>query len=193
MQAIAYSLPAGHCARLALSTTYWPLVWPAPHPATLTVQPGRNARLRLPLRGQGAARLPQPFEPAEGAAPPATETVEAPCSHRTIERDVESGRTTIRWYQNMLGSRRFIDSGVTYAEGGAEVYTIVENDPLSAEVTSEYHVDMSGADWSTRVVASDTVTCDADAFYSTCVLEAFDGESQVFARTWTEVIPRDHV
>jgi hypothetical protein len=193
MQAIAYALPAGHCVRLALSTTYWPLVWPAPQPATLTVQPGSAARLRLPLKGQGAARLPQPFEPVEGAAPPETEVVEAPCSHRTIERDVESGRTTIRWYQNMLGSRRFVDSGVSYTEGGTETYTIVENDPLSATVVSEYHVDMSGEGWRARVVATDTVSCDADAFHSTCVLEAFDGGSQAFARTWTEVIPRDHV
>jgi hypothetical protein len=147
----------------------------------------------LPLKGQGAARLPRPLGPVEGAASSETEVVEAPCSHRTIERDVESGRTTIRWYQNMLGSRRFVDSGVSYAEGGTETYTIVEGDPLSATVVSEYHVDLSGEGWRARVVATDTVSCDADAFHSTCVLEAFDGESQAFARTWTEVIPRDHM
>jgi predicted acyl esterase len=29
------TFPAGHRIRLALSTTYWPMVWPAPHDATV--------------------------------------------------------------------------------------------------------------------------------------------------------------
>jgi len=93
----------------------------------------------------------------------------------------------------MLGSRRFVDSGGVYCEGGTETYPIVEGDPLSARVVSEYHVETSGEVWRARVVATDTVTADAEAFHSTCLLEAFDGEAKVFARTWTEVIPRDHI
>jgi uncharacterized protein len=193
LQPVAYSIPAGHRVRLALSTTYWPLVWPSPRPVTLTMTLGGRSRLSLPLRGQGSDKPLPAFKPAEGAAAPGTEVIEAPCSRRTVERDVESGRTTVTWYQNMLGSRRFVDSGTTYSEGGAEIYTIVEGDPLSAQVISQYEAGTSGEGWSTRVVASDTVTADAEAFHSECVLEAFDGEEKVFARTWSERIPRDHI
>src|SRR5262249_61399472 len=31
------AFPAGHRIRLALSTTYWPMIWPPPETATLTV------------------------------------------------------------------------------------------------------------------------------------------------------------
>ncbi|MDP1578500.1 MAG: CocE/NonD family hydrolase, partial [Cypionkella sp.] len=34
---MAYRLAAGHHLRLALSTTYWPFLWPSPQPATLTL------------------------------------------------------------------------------------------------------------------------------------------------------------
>ncbi len=33
----AHAFPAGHCIRLALSTSYWPLVWPSPHAARLVL------------------------------------------------------------------------------------------------------------------------------------------------------------
>ena len=43
----ARCFPAGHRIRLALSTTYWPMVWPAPETATVTIFGGT---LDLPVR-----------------------------------------------------------------------------------------------------------------------------------------------
>ena len=49
-----YAFAPGHVLRLALSSAYWPLVWPAPEAATLTIRcPGR---LRLPVRSGERAR-----------------------------------------------------------------------------------------------------------------------------------------
>ena len=39
--------PAGHRVRLALSTTYWPMIWPCPEKATLLISGGT---LDLPVR-----------------------------------------------------------------------------------------------------------------------------------------------
>ncbi len=39
--------PAGHRLRLALSTAYWPMVWPAPETATVTILGGT---IDLPMR-----------------------------------------------------------------------------------------------------------------------------------------------
>ena len=39
--------PAGHRIRVALSTTYWPMIWPSPEKATVTVFGGT---LDLPVR-----------------------------------------------------------------------------------------------------------------------------------------------
>jgi hypothetical protein len=56
------TFPAGHRIRLALSTAYWPMVWPAPHDATVTILGGA---LDLP------ARLPRPEDAALPTLPAA--------------------------------------------------------------------------------------------------------------------------
>src|SRR5260370_35465726 len=44
----AYAFPAGHRIRLSVSNAYWPIVWPSPAPATLTLTTGASKR-RLPV------------------------------------------------------------------------------------------------------------------------------------------------
>jgi hypothetical protein len=66
--------PAGHRVRLALSTTYWPMVWPAPEEATVTILGGT---LDLPVRPPRPAEeeaLP-PLPPPETAAPDGIERI----------------------------------------------------------------------------------------------------------------------
>ncbi|MEE4599511.1 CocE/NonD family hydrolase C-terminal non-catalytic domain-containing protein, partial [Streptomyces sp. DSM 41524] len=48
LNGVAQVFPPGHRIRLSLSTSYWPLVWPAPEPALLTVH-GEGAALTLPV------------------------------------------------------------------------------------------------------------------------------------------------
>ena len=59
--------PAGHRIRLALSTTYWPMIWPAPEPATVTIFGGA---LDLPVRPPRAADALLPPLPGPETAPP---------------------------------------------------------------------------------------------------------------------------
>ena len=60
---------AGNRIRVALSTAYWPIAWPAPEKATLTVTAGAST-LTLPVRPQSTddAALRR-FEEPEGASP----------------------------------------------------------------------------------------------------------------------------
>src|SRR5699024_9628088 len=58
---VAQRFAAGHRIRLSISTSYFPLAWPAPRPATLTVYPAQ-CRLDLPVRKAGPdAPAPAPF------------------------------------------------------------------------------------------------------------------------------------
>ena len=46
---IAWRVPKGHRIRVAISTSYFPMMWPAPEPVTLTLYAGKS-QLFLPLR-----------------------------------------------------------------------------------------------------------------------------------------------
>jgi predicted acyl esterase len=57
--------PAGHRVRLALSTEYWPMIWPCPETATLLIFGGI---LDLPVRPpQAADALLRPLPGPESA------------------------------------------------------------------------------------------------------------------------------
>ena len=66
------TLPAGHRIRLALSTTYWPMIWPAPHDATVTILDGT---LDLPARSPLPEDAALPPLPMPETAPPAADTL----------------------------------------------------------------------------------------------------------------------
>src|SRR5204863_6356035 len=59
--------PAGHTVRLALSTAYWPMIWPGPEKATLMISGGT---LDLPVRPPDAKdALVAAFPRPESATP----------------------------------------------------------------------------------------------------------------------------
>ena len=64
--------PAGHRVRVALSTTYWPMIWPSPERATVTVSGGT---LDLPVRSPTALDALLPPMPGPETAPPERVTV----------------------------------------------------------------------------------------------------------------------
>ena len=41
---VAYSFPKGHRIRLAISNSYWPLIWPSPEPVLMTLFSGAKSR-----------------------------------------------------------------------------------------------------------------------------------------------------
>ena len=68
LEAVAHAFPAGHRIAVSISTAYWPVAWPSPEPATLTIFAGPS-RLLLPVRPPRAADAElRPFGAPEKAA-----------------------------------------------------------------------------------------------------------------------------
>ncbi len=87
----AHLFPAGHRIRLALSNAYWPMIWPSPQTARLTVT---EVSLTLPHRMATEADAALPPLPGPEAAPPLARTVlRVPATYRQMTRDASSGRT----------------------------------------------------------------------------------------------------
>src|SRR5690606_32175183 len=80
---IAYQVAPGNRLRVALSSSYWPLVWPSPEAVTLTLHEGS---LDLPLRPTGTGDEWQ-FETPQAAAPWQVDTLREASHLRDVRRD----------------------------------------------------------------------------------------------------------
>jgi hypothetical protein len=195
LNAAGHRLAAGHKWRVAVSPTYWPHAWPSPQPVTLSVFTGEASRLDLPVRRPrpGDDNLPAFAEP-ETAAPQALRYLRAGRRERTVSRDLT--RRDGRLVQTDLedqGCVRFPGHGLEYGETSLDVYEIVEGDPLSACLRSNRTVTLARGGWDIRLETTGVMTADAQNFRLTHTLEAYEGNTRVFSKTSTSVIPRDLV
>jgi uncharacterized protein len=191
LDVMAYSLPAGHRLRLAVSPTYWPWAWPSPKPVRLTLF---SARVELPERPPRTddAELAEFGEP-EQSARLEVEAVAGSPQGRSIRRELTTGLVEQVFDWDLGGSQRFVDIDLESSDTSHTVYSIREDDPLSAEVRFHATSGMARGDWSMRSEVTSAMTSDLEAFNVTTLLEVYEGNARVFARTWTHRFPRDGV
>jgi hypothetical protein len=193
LNSIAYSMPAGHRWRVAVSPAYWPHAWPSPETVRLNVFSGIGSRLVLPVRPRREEDLTLiPFEEPEAASPMAIEVVKAGPRQWEVHRDVVTGTHQIVDRFDM-GLRRFSRNGTVYGGCYQDVYTITEGNPLSARVDSERSVVIRRGEWNVRVETHSSMTSTATHFHVNNLVEAFEGHTRVFNRSTTYSFPRDLV
>ena len=98
----AHRVRAGHRLRLAVSTSYWPVIWPAPVTATVTLRLA-GCRLILPER-----RAADEIDPAHPGAPSdfpvhAAETLRAPENRTSSAGSIPAARTC--WRRSTISAR----------------------------------------------------------------------------------------
>ena len=184
----AYRLAAGHRLRVALSTTYWPFVWPSPEAATLSVTAGQ---LVLPVHAGGSSNE-WDAPPAEHAPPVSLREVRAPRARRVIEEDMLAG-TRALVVETDEGAFENLSHGLVSDETLTERWEIKPDDPLSAKATHVWEQRRSRGDWAVRTRAEAEMTASATHLRMTARLQAWEGEAKVFDRVWDEEVPRDFV
>ncbi|MCL7942086.1 CocE/NonD family hydrolase [Halomonas sp. ATCH28] len=190
---IAQQFPAGHAIRLSLSTSYWPLAWPAPQPARITLWPGAS-RLLLPRREPRPAEeaaLPAFAEP-EGA-PPLAKTLLQPTQETwQVIRDLAQDRTTLEVVHDE-GRYRIDDIALEIAASVTERYSYAYGSYDSVSGWTEWQRSFKRGDWEVSTLTRTLLTSDADNFRIRATLDAWEGDTRIYARTWDETIPRDLV
>ena len=89
---IAQTMPAGHRLRLAVSTSYWPIAWPSPELATVTIDPARSS-IELPVLTSERGLRKVEFAPAEQVAAGADHHQGRGAETRHMILDIEKERT----------------------------------------------------------------------------------------------------
>jgi hypothetical protein len=74
---------------------------------------------------------------------------------------------------------------------GHETLTIRDGDPLSIVNQVQRTLVYERDEWRIRIDTDSKLPADVDNFHVTCLLEGFESDSRVFAKTWTFTIPRD--
>ena len=184
-----YIFAKGHRIRLALSTNYWPLLWPSAKTPVIELQLAA-CTLSLPERTPDDQDQTT-FQPA----PPAPENIFDVLRPATNSRDIShaaDGMVLVDLNDDM-GHMRNRDNALETAATVRHRYWIIPGDPLSAKVEAAWEFETYRANWSVKTRSSSTMTCDAENFFLTARLEAFESGEPVFDRTWHETIERDHV
>lgn len=186
---VAYAFRPGHRLRLALSTTYWPMVWPSPEPVTLTVFEGGT--LELPVRPPSAedADLVVPT-PREAGRPAAVTPLQPGRWERTVELDAPDGLTTIGNLADS-GLTRLDAIAMTIGARAEDRYMIREGDPISARCVSHRTVRMERPGWQIRLEVGLAASSTVDSYRLVSDLEAFENDHSVFHRAWDTNVPRD--
>jgi putative CocE/NonD family hydrolase len=187
---IAHSFAPGHRLRLALATSFWPRAWPSPQPVTLTLFTGAS-RMILPVRppDTGDARLPD-FATPESAPSGAHSQLRPVHRSRVITRSVADGMVEIVAVKDR-GDTHLGEIDLTIGACGIDRYRITGDDPLSARHETEYTIDMRRGEWQIRTVGVIAMTATAADFLLSATMDAYEGDTRVFTKSWTRKIPRD--
>ena len=181
---IAYRIPTGHSLRLSLSNAYWPLIWPAPTRARLTLTSGQ---VTLPLLAEEDRKVS--FEPAQSAPPWAIETLREPTNHRLTRTDQKTGAVSLEIHDD-FGEVEDLDHGLINGSTAREWWEIDPSDPLSARGQTHWTDTARRGVWQVRTETFSELSADADTFHVTARIEAYEGRQRIFARNFEKVIPR---
>ena len=188
----AQSIGRGSRMRVAISTSYWPIVWPSPKPVTLSIVTGASS-LQLPVRPKRAEdRSLRRFAPAENAPQLQATMLRPAARHARILHDLEAGRVIADRF-NDDGLARIDDIGWQFGTSARRIYTIAPDDPLSATVSVSWRKEYAREGFHVRVHADARMAATEDHFLITATLDTYEGEVRAFSKEWTCRIPRDRV
>jgi hypothetical protein len=189
---IAHHFHRGHRVRLALSSAYWPIVWPSPEPVTLEVD-ATDSRFVLPVRTAHPqdGKLAE-FEPVDGGPPLRCQQLTPAKSRWTITMDLASGKQCHeRQYDS--GACLITDHDWEFGSSNQRRYCIHPDNPLSAHCEVKTWQHYARGQWRIRIDSKVAMDVTMDTFDIRAELDAYEGDARVFSRNWSQRLPRDHV
>ena len=188
---VGYTVPKGHKLRLAVSTSYWPIAWPAPTNTSLTIY-SELSLLKLPVLGKNVStEVLKEFTnnnlPEEGS----TITIREFNENRQSSFD-EKRNLNVMEIKADNGKIRIKESGMEMASKSLHRFSISESNPLSACAEYEWEWEYGRGNWHTKTHTYTKITSDLNHFYLHAVLIAWEDNKQVFKKVWDEQFKRDH-
>ncbi|MBB96617.1 MAG: peptidase S15 [Rhodobacteraceae bacterium] len=182
---IAYRLPKGHRLRVAVSTAYWPLVWPSPARTELTLTDGTLSLPLRPLADGDEYTFPDP----DAEAPWQTRELRPESHVRRIEEDQVSGLVTLV-IEDDFGKVEDCEHKLINGTIAREWWSIHPDDPLSARGRCHWTEEQGRGDWAIRTETYSEMWADTETFHLKARLEAWEGDALIYERDLSDSIPR---
>ncbi|RNF34563.1 peptidase [Paracoccus methylarcula] len=187
LDACGYRFAPGHRIRLSLSTSYWPIILPAADDPGLNID---TASLSLAMPMLGAHQridLPAPENPD-----PLPEYIEhlPGETRRTVERDMGAGVTRYRIHED-TGLEEHPDNHLATREIRDEIWSIRQGDPLSMTGEASWVCHLQRPGWSVRTEIETRLSCTRDKWLIEASVTAFEGDDQLFHKTYEKRVARD--
>jgi putative CocE/NonD family hydrolase len=192
MNEAGHRFAKGARIRLAISSAYWPVLFPSPEATTLSIT-ALISRLSLPDRPASPADdTLAPFPPSEASPALAKTVLVPPDTRRTITTDIETGIVTYE-LDDDSGTWRLDDIDLSIAIHRRRRFSIHPDDPSSAKVEMYWFRAYARGDWRVAAESDIVMTGDKETFHVVARLDGWEGEARVFSRNWAERIARDLV
>lgn len=189
----AHRLLAGHQLRLALSTSYWPIVWPAPEAVEITLHlegcalilPERRVEVEIDAMAPSAARDYPRYK---------AEILEAPWGE--AETRVEADGTHVLESFDSYGAAQDLTHGQRVSSNVRMRYAIHPDDPATARFDCNWVFNFARDgeaeqdDWGVRIETDSWMTGDRETFTLWRGIKAYEGDEVVLTREWSETVPR---
>ncbi len=188
MDDIAWKVPKGHRLRVSISTSYFPMMWPAPEPVTLTVYAGAS-EIRIPIRKPLIDEKPVNWLEAEAAEPAAQKELAKPAHKREVTTDPQTGEKRLEIVDD-FGMQELQPHGLQVSSVGRETYSILPEDPLSARMETHWTEARKRGSWSIRTETYGRLTATKTHWHVWGRIDAYENKKLIFTKEFEEAIER---
>jgi putative CocE/NonD family hydrolase len=188
MDDIAWRVPKGHRLRVSISTSYFPMMWPAPEPVTLTVYAGAST-IQVPVRKPLIDEKPVAWKESEAAEPVKMKELVKPSSKREVSTDPATGAKKLEITDD-FGTQLLTDIDLEVHGAGRESYSILPDDPLSARMETHWTESRKRGNWAIRTETYGRLTATKSHWQVWGKIDAFEGKKLIFTKEFKEEIER---
>ena len=186
---VAQSFRAGHRLRLAVSTSYFPVIWPAPEAATLSLHTAAS-RLVLPVRRATDDPAPRDLGAPRGAPAMRAETLRPRAADWSVTESFATGETVVSILDDS-GKIRIEDNGIETGAKAVETYSFAGEDWSSFKGVVAWDLELGREGWRMTSRTRTELTATPTEFRIKASLTATLDGDVVHEREWDLSIPRD--
>ena len=187
---ICYSILPGHQLRVAISSSYFPMLWPAPKPVNLSIWT-ENSRIELPVRSPRQSDELVVFEVPEEGPPVKRTTIEPAQNLQTVSFDAETGY----WQLTVIASSgRYVIDDIELETGTwrQETWKVHPDHPESASAEILFSSYSKRANWNIAHTVKCHMSVDSDTYHIDALLDAQENNQSVFHRRYEKSVVRDY-